>query len=70
MIIKTITESLHDKYVSGEITLRQAAEKLCECGWDSLSQSIRDIIESGFDISTTTLPSNRLHKPGGMYDKK
>ena len=39
-------------------------------GWDSLSQSIRDIIESGFDISTTTLPTNRLHKPGGMYDKK
>ena len=23
-------------------------------GWDSLSQSIKDIIESGFDISTTT----------------
>ena len=54
-----------------------SAAKLCEVlgrnfggGWDSLSQSIRDIIESGFDISTTTLPSNRLHKPGGMYDKK
>src|SRR3712207_7731612 len=31
-------------------------------GWDSLSQSIQDIIESGFDISTTTLPANRLHK--------
>ena len=39
-------------------------------GWESLSQSIRDIIESGFDISTTTLPKDRLHKPGGMYDKK
>lgn len=39
-------------------------------GWDSLSQSIKDIIESGFDISTTTLPKDRLHKPGGMYDKK
>ena len=39
-------------------------------GWDSLSQSIQDIIESGFDISTTTLPKDRLHKPGGMYDKK
>jgi len=53
------------------------AAKLCEVlgrnfggGWDSLSQSVRDIIESGFDISTTTLPTNRLHKPGGMYDKK
>lgn len=39
-------------------------------GWDSLSQSIQDIIESGFDISTTTLPKDRLHKQGGMYDKK
>lgn len=39
-------------------------------GWDSLSQSIQDIIESGFDISTTTLPKDRLHKVGGMYDKK
>lgn len=39
-------------------------------GWDSLSQSIKDIIESGFDISTTTLPQTRLHKPGGMYEKK
>jgi hypothetical protein len=39
-------------------------------GWDSLSQSIQDIIESGFDISTTTLPKERLHKKGGMYEKK
>lgn len=39
-------------------------------GWDSLSQSTKDIIESGFDISTTTLPKDRLHKPGGMYEKK
>lgn len=39
-------------------------------GWESLSQSIQDIIESGFDISTTTLPKDRLHKPGGMYEKK
>ena len=39
-------------------------------GWDSLSQSIKDIIESGFDISTTTLPQNRLHKKGGMFEKK
>ena len=39
-------------------------------GWDSLSQSIQDIIQSGFDISTTTLPKDRLRKPGGMYEKK
>lgn len=39
-------------------------------GWESLSQSIQDVIESGFDISTTTLPKDRLHKAGGMYEKK
>ncbi len=39
-------------------------------GWESLSQSIQDIIEQGFDITTTTLPKDRLHKPGGMYEKK
>jgi len=39
-------------------------------GWDSLSQSIKDIIETGFDISTTTLPKDRLHKKGGLYEKK
>ena len=39
-------------------------------GWDSLSQSIKDIIENGFDISTTTLPQDRLHKQGGMFEKK
>ena len=54
-----------------------SAEKLMEViernfggGWDSLSQSIQDIIQSGFDISTTTLPKDRLHKLGGMYEKK
>ena len=39
-------------------------------GWESLSQSIRDIIEARFDISTTTLPKDRLRKKGGMYEKK
>ena len=39
-------------------------------GWDSLSQSVQDIILSGFDISTPTLPKDRLHNKGGMYEKK
>lgn len=39
-------------------------------GWESLPQSVQDIIESGFDVSTTTLPANRLHKAGGLYEKK
>lgn len=54
-----------------------SAEKLIEIldrnfggGWDSIPQRIKDIIETGFDISTTTLPKDRLKKAGGMYEKK
>lgn len=54
-----------------------SAQKLIEVlernfggGWESLPQSVQDIIQSGFDISTTTLPTDRLKKPGGLYDKK
>ncbi len=50
--------------------LMEVIERNFGGGWDSLSQSIQDIIETGFDISTTTLPKDRLHKKGGMYDKK
>lgn len=39
-------------------------------GWDSLPQSVQDIILHGFDVSTTTLPQERLLKPGGLYEKK
>ena len=45
-------------------------ERNCGGGWESLPQSIQDIIESNFDISTTTLPADRLKKPGGLYEKK
>ncbi len=38
-------------------------------GWESISQNIQDIITTAFDISTTTLPNDRIHKPGGMYEK-
>jgi len=38
-------------------------------GWDSVPQNIKDIICSAFDISTTTLPADRLHKKGSMYEK-
>lgn len=51
-------------------TLLEVLDRNFGGGWDSLSQSIKDIIETGFDISTTTLPKNRLHKAGGMYEKK
>ncbi len=39
-------------------------------GWDSISLTIKDIIESAFDISTTTLPASRLHIAGGTLERK
>ena len=39
-------------------------------GWDSIALAIRDIIETGFDISTTQLPASRIHAPGGTVEKK
>lgn len=39
-------------------------------GWDSIALAVRDIIESGFDISTTQLPASRIHAPGGIVEKK
>ncbi|MBQ6199979.1 MAG: hypothetical protein IJK50_00920 [Prevotella sp.] len=38
--------------------------------WDSLSHSIQNIILSNFDVTTVTLPKERLHKKGGFYEKK
>lgn len=52
------------------VKLIEVLERNFGGGWESISQSIRDIIESGFDISTTTLPQDRLKKKGSMYDKK
>lgn len=39
-------------------------------GWDSISLSMKDIILSAFDISTTTLPASRIHAPGGTLERK
>lgn len=39
-------------------------------GWESISLSVKDIIESAFDISTTTLPSSRIHADGGTLQRK
>lgn len=39
-------------------------------GWDSIALSVRDIIETGFEISTTQLPASRIHAPGGTLEKK
>ena len=39
-------------------------------GWDSIPLAVKDIIESGFEISTTTLPASRMHMAGGTMEKK
>lgn len=69
--IKRVTDLTYEniRHISAA-TLIEVLERNFGGGWDSLSQSIKDIIESGFDISTTTLPKDRLHKAGGMYEKK
>ena len=69
--IKRVTDLTYEniRHISAA-KLIEVLERNFGGGWDSLSQSIQDIIQSGFDISTTTLPANRLHKPGGMYEKK
>ena len=57
------------RYISAT-KLIEVLERNFGGGWNSLSQSIQDIITSGFDVSTTTLPKDRLHKAGGMYETK
>lgn len=69
--IKRVTDLTYENISHISATkLIEVLERNFGGGWDSLSQSIQDIIQSGFDISTTTLPKDRLHKPGGMYEKK
>ncbi len=51
-------------------TLLELIDRNFGGGWNSISLQIRDIIESGFDISTTQLPASRIHAPGGTLEKK
>lgn len=51
-------------------TLLQLIDRNFGGGWESIPLSMKDIIESGFDISTTTLPASRIHAPGGTLEKK
>ncbi len=39
-------------------------------GWSSLPENIREVIESAFDISTSQLPTSRMHLPGGSMERK
>ena len=39
-------------------------------GWESLDKNVQDIILGAFEVTTTTLPTARLKKSGGLYEKK
>jgi hypothetical protein len=69
--IRRVTDLTYEniKHISAQ-KLIEVLERNFGGGWDSLPQSVQDIIQHGFDISTTTLPADRLKKPGGLYDKK
>ena len=51
-------------------TLLELIDRNFGGGWESIPLSVKDIIESSFEISTTTLPATRLHQPGGTLEKK
>ena len=59
----------HCKHISTAMLL-ELIDRNFGGGWDSISLAIRDIIESGFEISTTQLPASRIHAPGGTVEKK
>ena len=51
-------------------TLLELIDRNFGGGWDSIPLSIKDIIESSFEVTTTTLPASRIHAPGGTLEKK
>ena len=51
-------------------TLLELIDRNFGGGWDSIPLSIKDIIESAFDISTTQLPTSRIHAAGGTLERK
>ena len=57
------------RYVS-TTELKEVLNRNFGGGWGSLSRSIQNIILSNFDVTTVTLPKERLHKKGGFYEKK
>ncbi len=51
-------------------TLLELIDRNFGGGWDSIALSLKDIILSGFEVSTTTLPATRIHAPGGTLERK
>lgn len=69
--IKRLTDLTYEniRHISAA-TLLDLIDRNFGGGWDSIPLSIKDIIEVGFDISTTCLPNSRLHAAGGTYERK
>ena len=69
--IKRITDLSYEnvKHISAA-TLLELIDRNFGGGWDSIPLSIKDIIESNFDISTTQLPTSRIHAAGGTLERK
>ena len=69
--IKRITDlsSENVKHITAA-TLLELIDRNFGGGWDSIPLSIKDIIESSFDISTTQLPTSRIHAKGGTLERK
>lgn len=69
--IKRITDLSYEnvKHISAAALL-ELIDRNFGGGWDSIPLAIRDIIESGFDVSTTQLPTSRIHAKGGTLERK
>lgn len=52
------------------VTLLELIDRNFGGGWDSIPLAMKDIIESAFDISTTTLPERRMYAEGGTRARK
>lgn len=69
--IKRITDLSYEnvKHITAS-TLLELIDRNFGGGWDSIPLSIKDIIESCFDVSTTQLPTSRIHVAGGTLERK
>ncbi len=70
-VVKSLSDLSYEniKHITAA-TLLELIDRNFGGGWESISTSIRDIINSAFDISSTQLPASRIHAPGGTVERK
>ncbi len=70
-VVKSLSDLSYEniKHISAS-TLLELIDRNFGGGWESISTSIRNVITSGFDISSTQLPASRIHAPGGTLERK